>query len=225
MNAPVHAPVATRVHAFELDDVSKRYGMQWAIARLSFRLEPGEALLLTGPNGSGKTTLLRLLATATSPTSGRVRVLGFEGTSQAAEIRRRTALLAHANFIYEDLSASQNLRVLARLLGIADVDQSIEATLVRVGLKERSDTPVRHFSAGMRKRLAVARLLLKKPLLVLLDEPFGELDPTGAREMEKIIAEFLSQGSALVLATHLIEQGLALCNRRLHLENGRAVSA
>lgn len=218
-------PVGAGAPACELSDVSKRYGNRWAIARLSFQLGPGEALLLTGANGSGKTTLLRLLATATSPTAGSIRVFGLESKTEAAEIRRRTALLSHASFIYEDLSASQNLVVFGRLLGIAHPkDRSTEA-LSRVGLTNRSETPVRHFSAGMRKRLSIARLLLKAPSLALLDEPFGALDPTGVREMENIIHELRSQGSALVLATHLVEHGQALCDRRLHLDNGRAVDA
>jgi heme exporter protein A len=90
-----------------------------------------------------------------------------------------------------------------------------------VGLKARSDSPARHFSAGMRKRLAIARLLLKQPKVALLDEPFGELDPQGIHQMEGHIRDLQATGATVVLATHLIEQGLRLTQDRLHLENGR----
>jgi heme exporter protein A len=94
-----------------------------------------------------------------------------------------------------------------------------------VGLTKRSDSPVRQFSAGMRKRLAIARLLMKAPALALLDEPFGELDPSGIQDMERIVGELKASGVTVVLATHLIEQGQALCEERLHLREGRAVAA
>ena len=94
-----------------------------------------------------------------------------------------------------------------------------------MGLKKRSDSPARQFSAGMRKRLAIARLLLKAPKLALLDEPFGELDPAGILQMEELIRELAQKGTTVVLATHLIEQGLSLTQARLHLENGRLTEA
>jgi heme exporter protein A len=211
--------------AFELDDVSKRYGRRWALARLSFKLPAGSSLLLTGHNGSGKTTLLRLLSTAISPTAGKARILGLDCVADRDAVRRKVGLLSHASFLYEDLTAEQNLTVLARLLGVAEPTRVAAQLLEHVGLATRSVNPIRHFSAGMRKRLAIARLLMKKPAVALLDEPFGELDPKGIAQMEGIIAELARAGTTVVLATHLVEQGLSLCKARLHLENGRAIPA
>lgn len=211
--------------ALALHDVSKRYGRRWALARLTYALPSGRSLLLTGHNGSGKTTLLRLLATALGPTAGRVEVLGRDAVTDRDAVRRDVALLSHASFLYEDLTAHQNLTVLARLLGHPSPTDIADALLTRVGLGKRSDNPVRGFSAGMRKRLAIARLLMKAPSIALLDEPFGELDPAGIHDMEAIIAELKATGVTVVLATHLIEQGLSLCEERLHLQDGRAVSA
>lgn len=211
--------------AIELSDVSKRFGRRWAIARLTFSLPQGVSLLLTGHNGSGKTTLLRMLATATSATAGTLKVLGFDAAKEAEQIRHGVALLSHSSFLYEDLSAEQNLTVLAKLLGRSHPKQESSALLERVGLSARADHPVRQFSAGMRKRLAIARLLLKKPTLALLDEPFGELDPSGILQMEALIRELRDGGCTVVLATHLVEQGQSLCERRLHLEGGRMVAA
>ncbi|KFA88460.1 heme ABC exporter ATP-binding protein CcmA [Archangium violaceum] len=211
--------------ALALHDVSKRYGRRWALARLSYSLPQGRSLLLTGHNGSGKTTLLRLVATALSPTHGRVEVRGNDCVTQRDVVRREVALLSHASFLYEDLTAHQNLVVLARLLGMDAPADVAGELLVKVGLTKRSDSPVRQFSAGMRKRLAIARLLMKAPAVALLDEPFGELDPAGIEAMEKIIRELKDSGVTVVLATHLIEQGMALCEERLHLQEGRAVAA
>ena len=211
--------------ALDIRDVSKRYGTRWALARLSYQLPVGESLLLTGHNGSGKTTLLRLLATAMRPTAGAITILGEDVVTAQDAVRRQVGLLSHANFLYEDLSALQNLQLLARLLGFTEPVPLCKRLLERVGLTSRAQHSVRYFSAGMRKRLAVARLLMKAPRVALLDEPFGELDPAGVSEMERIIVELQAGGTTLVLATHLVEQGLALCSARLHLQEGRAVEA
>ncbi len=211
--------------AIELKDVSKRYGPRWAVARLSYALAPGASLLLTGHNGSGKSTLLRLIATSASPTAGSISVLGFDTVTQVEQVRRHTALLSHVSFLYEDLTAEQNLVLLARLLQLDAPKDQAHATLARVGLTQRSHSPVRQFSAGMRKRLSIARLLLKKPQLALLDEPFGELDPAGIAAMEGFIRELQQGGAAIVLATHLVEQGQSLTQERLHLSEGRAAAA
>ncbi len=209
--------------AFEVRDVSKRFGARWAVARLSYSLPAGESLLLTGHNGSGKTTLLRMLATATFPTLGDVVISGRESREHRDTLRTDVALLSHASFLYEDLTAEQNLMLLARLIGLLDTKLAVSSMIEKVGLTARSGSPVRQFSAGMRKRLAIARLLIKAPKLALLDEPFGELDPTGITQMETLIRELQKTGSSIVLATHLIEQGQSLTTKRLHLENGRAV--
>ncbi|MBX5483235.1 MAG: heme ABC exporter ATP-binding protein CcmA [Myxococcaceae bacterium] len=209
--------------AVDIRDVSKRFGRRWALARLSYTLPRGRSLLLTGHNGSGKTTLLRLIATALAPTAGKLWVLGHDAVARKDEVRARVALLSHASFLYEDLTAEQNLVILARLMGHEAPKDRAHALLERVGLTRRSSHPIRHFSAGMRKRLAIARLLMKAPELALLDEPFGELDPAGIAEMEAIIAELKASGTSLILATHLVDQGLRLCEERLHLVDGRRV--
>jgi heme exporter protein A len=215
----------TLPQAFQLVDVSKRYGRRWALARLSYALPQGSSLLLTGHNGSGKTTLLRLLATMTTPTAGQLQVLGSDARGDRETVRQSVAMLGHDSFLYEDLSATQNLTLLAELLGVESPATKVTQLLDRVGLARRTSSPVRQFSAGMRKRLAIARLLLKAPRLVLLDEPFGELDPAGIAFMEETIRGLQKEGATLVLATHLVDQGLTLCQQRLHLEDGREAAA
>lgn len=210
--------------ALELNDVSRRYGRHWALVHLSFTLRRGSSLLLTGHNGSGKTTLLRLLGTAMSPSAGKLTILGLDAVAQREEVRRKVALLSHANFLYEDLSGFQNLLLMARLLGVPEAKDTVEALVRKVGLNPKDSQPVRQYSAGMRKRIAIGKLLLKVPEVALLDEPFGELDPAGIAAMEGFIQELKQKGSTVVLATHVIEQGKALCREHLHLERGRSVA-
>ncbi len=207
--------------AIELLDVSKRFGARWAVARLSYTLPAGRSLLLTGHNGSGKTTLLRMISTATFPTAGQIKLFGAETREQRAELRHEVALLSHASFLYEDLTAAQNLTLVAEFLALEKPKEQVAALLERIGLTNRADSPVRQFSAGMRKRLTIARLLMKAPKLALFDEPFGELDPAGILQMENLLRELQAAGTTIVLATHLIEQGQALTQERLHLEQGR----
>lgn len=211
--------------AIDAVDLSRRYGTRWALARVSFRLEQGQSLLLTGHNGSGKTTLLRVLAGAVPASTGRAAIFGLELGKERSEIRKRVGLLTHASYLYEDLSAQENLLVPARLLGVPEPVQRVKELLAKVGLEGRARDSVRQFSAGMRKRLSIARLLLKEPALALFDEPFGELDPGGIEQMESLIRELQQAGATVVLATHLIEQGQSLCAQRLHLSGGRAAQA
>src|SRR5260370_37775339 len=198
--------------AVEVNDGSKRYGKRWALARLSLVLPQGGSSLLTGSNGSGKTTLLRTIATAIRPTAGSVRVLGLDCRADRHEVRQKISLLSHTSFLYEDLTAEQNLRLLGRLIApdVADSPLSMIPSLPkRAGLADRSEHPVRQFSAGMRKRLAIARLLPKAPRVARLDEPVGQLDQGGVWDMEGIIAGLNSWGATVAVATHLVDQGRA----------------
>jgi heme exporter protein A len=207
--------------AIELDDVSKRFGARWAVARLSYSLPAGRSLLLTGHNGSGKTTLLRMISTATFPTAGKIKIFGAETREKREDLRHEVALLSHASFLYEDLTAAQNLTLVAQFLALDQPKELVAGLLERIGLTSRADSPVRQFSAGMRKRLTIARLLMKAPKVALFDEPFGELDPAGIKQMEELLRELQAAGTTIVLATHLVEQGMSLTQERLHLDQGR----
>jgi heme exporter protein A len=211
--------------AIDAVDLSRRYGTRWALARISIRLEAGQSLLLTGHNGSGKTTLLRVLAGAVPASTGRASIFGMDVAKERATVRQRVGLLTHSSYLYDDLFAQENLLIPARLLGVPDPPARIRELLQQVGLEGRAQDAVRQFSAGMKKRLSIARLLLKEPALALFDEPFGELDPGGIQQMESVIRALQQRGTTVVLATHLIEQGQSLCSQRLHLEGGRAAAA
>lgn len=203
--------------AVHSQQVSRRYGRRWALARVDLELQAGERLLIMGQNGSGKTTFLRILSTLTQPTLGTLRLFGHDPATHAWDIRQRLALLTHQPSLYEDLSSSENLRVLARLAG--KPDRSSE-WLAQVGLEPRPE-PVHTYSAGMRKRLAFARVLAQEPDLVLIDEPYGQLDPEGFALVDGIILGLAERGTTIILASHLVERAAELCERALLLHKGQ----
>ncbi len=207
--------MAETTPVFECTDLSRRFGQRWAFARVSLRLEPGERLLLVGGNGSGKTTLLRVISTILRPSHGTMSLFGMDPTRFATEVRHRLALLSHHAGLYEDLDARDNLRIIARLGGwpVGDLD----ALIARVGLDPSRADPLRAFSAGMRKRLQLAAMLLQNPDLILLDEPFAALDPKGCDEVARIISEL---PGAVIIASHQLRRAAGICDKALLLGDG-----
>lgn len=178
--------------------------------------------MIVGPNGSGKSTLLRVLSTALKPHEGRIRFGDEDLWANRARLRRNIAVLGHQAHVYDDLGAAENLGVWARLGGYRP---DIPALIERVGLDPSRRDPVRTFSAGMRRRLALARMLLKEPDLILLDEPFTALDPAGRDLLVQIVREQRDRGATLLMATHLPSVAAAVCSHRAALESGRLESA
>jgi heme exporter protein A len=210
-------------HAFgrvEARGVSKVYGRERALAPLDLTLEPGDSLALLGPNGAGKSTLVGILATLVRPTTGEVL---FDGRRPGAEQRGGIGVLAHDPLVYGDLSARENLRFFAALHNAPDPRVRVEELLERVGLAYAADRPARTFSRGMSQRLAIARALLHRPRLLLLDEPFTGLDRDGSATLRALLAEARAEGTALLLVTHDLEPLPGLCDRVLLLRRGRAV--
>ena len=198
----------------EAEQLCRRFGRRWAFARVDLQVEAGARLLVVGANGSGKTTLLRVLGTVLRPSQGKLRLFGTDPAQDPMAGRRRLALLSHHSGLYEDLSARDNLGVIARLGGHGAHDAA--ALLAQVGLDDRPD-PIRAFSAGMRKRLQVATLLLQRPELVLLDEPFAALDPAG---VDDVAALLRGLGATLVVTSHRIAKAAKLCDRAILLADG-----
>lgn len=214
--------MATHPQGLVIDDLARRYGQRWAVARVSFEVPAGTACQVTGPNGSGKSTLLRCLATALQPHHGACRLDGRDLWTHRGTLRPHISFLSHSSRLYEDLSARDNLRAWARLGGYStDVDRLIE----RVGLEPERSDPVRAFSAGMRRRLALAVALMKKPRLLLLDEPFAALDPAGRGLILDVVRTLKATGAVVLLATHLPREASVVCDMAVHLESGRQVAA
>ncbi|MFN0062235.1 MAG: heme ABC exporter ATP-binding protein CcmA [Myxococcaceae bacterium] len=213
------------VSAFRANSLGRRFGNRWALADFSFELAAGESLLLTGPNGSGKTTLLRLLGTATSPSRGDLSVFGHDVRQATEKVRGQVALSSHANCLYEDLTAKENLTLVAGVCGHPQPKQAADTALSRLNVADRAESIVRTLSAGLRRRVALARLGLQAPRLALLDEPFAELDTRAIDDSLRFIRELQAQGTSVVIATHLLEPAKGLCQRTLALAAGRQVAA
>jgi heme exporter protein A len=207
----------------EVCDLYKSFGHRVALAGVSLSAEAGEFVTLVGPNGAGKTTLLRILATLSRPTSGTVRIAGLDAGKAGEDVRRRIGFLSHRTLLYEDLSAEQNLRFYARMYNLDDASVRVTALLERVGLADRRHDLVRTFSRGMQQRLSVARAVLHRPQVLLLDEPYTGLDPDAAQMLTDLLADLAGEGCAVLMTTHNLERGLAAGDRVLVLAQGRIV--
>jgi heme exporter protein A len=216
---PDQGPAASP--AIQLDGVTRVFGTSPALVRADLRVERGESVLVRGPNGAGKTTLLRLIATAISPTFGSGAVFGFHLSTERDAIRRRVELLGHRTRLYEDLSGRENLRFSCSLFGIPT--SGIRQVLERVGLDQAADERVRGYSQGMRQRVAVARALLRKPDLLLLDEPYAGLDAEAKDLVDQAVLEAQQEGRTVVVATHDPTRG-AMATRTVHMDGGRLLS-
>ena len=202
--------------------LTKSFGPRAALAGVNLAVGAGEFVTLVGPNGAGKTTLLRVLATLTKPTSGAVRIAGLDPTREGERVRRHIGFLSHRTLLYDDLTAGQNLRFYARMYDLNDETRIIDL-LKRVGLATRQHDLVRTFSRGMQQRLSVARAVLHRPSVLLLDEPYTGLDPNAAQVLTGLLADLAEEGCTVLLTTHNLERGLALGRRVVVLARGRVV--
>jgi ABC-type multidrug transport system ATPase subunit len=194
------SPIGLKDAAVDLRGVTRLFGDTPALVRVDLAIERGEAVVLRGPNGAGKSTLLRIVATALSPTYGGGSVLGFDLADAREEIRRRSELLTHRTRLYEELTARENLELIADLLGIHH--DLVQGALERVALADVADERVRTFSAGMRQKVAVARAIVRDPELLLLDEPTTGLDDAARSAVDEMMLHASREGRTLVIATH-----------------------
>jgi heme exporter protein A len=207
--------------AVQLRSITRVFGVTPAVVRVDLTVERGEVVLLRGPNGAGKSTLLRVIATALSPTYGGGDVLGFDLVRERERIRARVELLGHRTRLYEDLTATENLRFACAMTGCSP--DGVPGALERVGLHDVADERVRGFSQGMRQRVAVARALLRDPDVLLLDEPYAGLDTVARDAVDAAVAEARDAGRTVLLATHDTTRG-ALATRTMVMDGGRLVS-
>lgn len=209
--------------SIDVQGLGRRYGRRWALSDVGFRVPMGTVMMVAGRNGAGKSTLFRILATAIRPDRGRASIGGFDVVRHRQDVRRMTAILSHANYLYESLTAKENLHIVADHLRIGR--DGVMRALEQVALASRADDPVSTFSAGMRKRLSFARVLLQDPRVVLLDEPYGALDPPGFELVDEVIRDLKRRGTTILMATHQWERGEKLADSVLVLEGGRVVES
>ena len=201
-------------------DLARLFAASPALVDVSLEIAAGRLVILRGPNGAGKTTLLRILSTAIRPSLGSALVDGLDIVRDADQVRPRIAYLAHATGLYDDLTAEENLRFGATLLGTPHAAERVRRALDDVGLGARRHDRVGTFSAGMRRRLALGRMLLGSPSLVLLDEPYAALDADGMAIVDELLAAWRDAGVTVLLASHASERVEDRCDGTVRLEGG-----
>jgi heme exporter protein A len=207
--------------SIETKDLSKQFGALHALDGLDLRVGRGESIALFGPNGAGKTTLIRILTLSLRPSGGSFHIEGLDPRREDLRIRERIGLISHQSFLYDDLTAVQNLEFFARLYGVDDPTGRATELLSSFGLAHRGADPLRTYSRGMQQRVSLARALVHDPKLIFLDEPFSGLDPHAARMLRGTLERLRGDGRTILLVTHNLSEGLELSDRWIILREGR----
>jgi heme exporter protein A len=208
--------------AIEAEGLVRAFGPRRVVDGVTFAVAAGECLALFGPNGAGKTTLLRMLAGLLKPTKGSA-LIGGVSLREGLMVRAQVGLISHHSLLYGALTARENVEFAARLYGVAAPARAAMDSLARMRVADRADTPVRRLSRGLQQRVSIARAIVHRPTVVLLDEPFTGLDEVGARALTDAISELKAHGAALVLVTHNLGEGLALGTHVAVMLAGRLV--
>lgn len=213
---------ASPSRAITVQGLTKSFGNHRALKGIDFEVSRGESVVIFGPNGAGKTTLIKILATIMNPSSGRVLVDNLNLKDHAINIRRSIGIVTHQTFLYGNLTARENLEFYARMYDVPDRQKRIRELVELVGMAHRLNDRVGTFSRGMQQRLSIARALLHRPSLMLLDEPETGLD----QEANAMLWEALRSGETgttptIILTTHSLERGLEQCSRLFILVQGQ----
>lgn len=206
-------------YSVQLHQVSKLYGAFAALRKVSLDCQPGQCLVILGPNGAGKSTLLRVIAGLIAPSHGAVTLFGAPAS---AALRHRIGYLGHDSMLYDEMTALENLRYTQRLyLGHAPAAVAPEQAIAMVGLDPALDRPISAYSQGMRQRAALARVLMSGPELLLLDEPFSNIDATSAARMLEVLAHLRNAGTTILLTTHQPELARPIADFFCTMQSGQ----
>jgi len=203
--------------------LTKSFGQHDALNGVDLEIGYGESVVIFGPNGAGKTTLIKILATIMKPSAGTLTIDGLELKNDAEEIRRRIGLLSHQTFLYNNLTAYENLDFNCRIYDIPRARERIQEVVDMLGMTSRLHDRVGTFSRGMRQRVSIARALLHKPAIMLLDEPETGLDQQGIAMLWQALKAEGKVKRTIIQTTHSLERGLELCERCLILARGKIV--
>jgi len=202
LRRPSMTPGTSTDVAIHVANLTRRFGRTWALKGASFRLPAGACLLVLGPNGAGKSTLVGVLSTLLRPTSGSAHVFGRSVTGHAEAVRRSVGVLTHEPLLFRHLSVVENLRLFGRLFGLAGLEARLQEVLGVLGLAGQADEAVGSLSHGNARRAALARALLHRPRLLLLDEPFSGLDEPGRAVLRDLLQGLHEQGVTILLTAH-----------------------
>lgn len=213
--------------AIEISNLIKKFGTTTALDGVSFNINEGEFFGLLGPNGAGKTTLIRILTTLIKPTEGQAKVTGVDVEERPAEVRKVIGVIPQAMTTDLDLTGYENMDIYARFYSIPKRErrERIEQLLEMVELKERAGELVAAYSGGMRRRLEIARGLIHKPSILILDEPTIGLDPQSRHVVWELLQKFRNEDSLTILmTTHYMDEAEILCSRLAIIDYGKIVA-
>ena len=212
-------------NVIEAQNLTKRYDGVAAVNGVSFAVARGEIFGLLGPNGAGKTTTILMLLGLSEITDGKARVLGHDPVREPLAVKRRVGYLPDQVGFYDNLSAVENMRYTARLLGVerGQRDEKIAHALGHVGLSDVMNNRVETFSRGMRQRLGLAEILMKDAQIAVLDEPTSGLDPQATVELLGVIRDLKHRGVTVLLSSHLLERVQSVCDRVALFNEGNLV--
>jgi ABC-2 type transport system ATP-binding protein len=205
--------------------LTKRYGRSEVVKGIDLAVSKGETFGLLGPNGAGKTTTILMMLGLTDISAGEIRVLGHDPAREPLTVKRRVGYLPDSVGFYDHMTAIENLSYSGKLMGLAAVErrQRIDAALARVRLTDSADKPVGTFSRGMRQRLGLAEIIMKRAEIAILDEPTSGLDPQSTLEFLDLIRELKADGVTVLLSSHLLDQVQRICDRVALFKDGRIV--
>jgi heme exporter protein A len=204
-----------------VDKLDKIFGARWALHGVSLKIQQGEIVALVGPNGAGKTTLLRSIAALARPSAGRISIGKIPLAEHPNAARAALGFVGHQTFMYDDLTARENLSFFAQLYDIPDIPQRVAQVAEQVGITNRLNDVTRTLSRGLQQRLTIARMLLHQPAVLLLDEPYTGLDKVAADLLDRIMLTAKQEMRAVLFSTHELERGLAVCDRAIIMQAGR----
>lgn len=213
---------ASQAKAIDIQGLTKSFGNHLALRGIDLEVKHGESVAIFGPNGAGKTTLIKVLATIMNLSSGKVLIDGLDLKKNAGDIRRRIGVVSHHTFLYNNLTAYENLEFYSRMYDVSAAKERIREVIAMVGLTSRLFDPVSTLSRGMQQRLSIARSLLHKPTIMLLDEPETGLDQQATSVLWTALRPE-GEKKTIILTTHNLERGLELGERLLVIDGGKFV--
>ncbi len=210
----------------QAENLTKHYGKQCVVNNISFQIIKGEFCGILGPNGAGKTTTLKMLLGNTPASAGMLSVLGFPIPQQARAMRSRIGVVPQSDNLDLDFTVKENLHVYGRYFGLkrAEVERRIAELLAFVALEEKTDSCIKQLSGGMKRRLSIARALINRPELLILDEPTTGLDPQIRQNIWQLLRQLQKDGLTIILTTHYMDEAERLCGRIILMDRGRILA-
>lgn len=206
--------------AINIEGLTKSFGQNFVLRGLDLQLSWGETLVVLGPNGSGKTTLIKIMSTLTKADNGVITIAGFDRDDMGQQIRQVIGVLVHDPMLYEDLSGYENLKFFGQLFGLNDVEDRIVSIADDLGVSPWLSKRVGTLSHGLKKRIAIVRVLLHNPQILLMDEPETGLDQEAVSILDGIIESRVNDGKSVLITTHNFDRGLSIGDRLAILSQG-----